>query len=185
MWWVSCACCWVRWCCRRWSGCWWRRLATSSPYTPTPTPGQTSPPSPTQVRCLLQRIPTTKNLYLQSTTVDVPSSAFWDSPNPSPAGECPPPLNQRVGWGGTLTWGWGVGSPNSDDWRKSLALCLLCDRHHLLPYTLQVHTVLEVSKWTEKEYISSIIFDKVHWDILYFVSYEFTKGRNGKDMEHF
>jgi hypothetical protein len=22
--------------------------------------------------------------------------------------------------------GWGVGSPNSDDWRKSVALCLLC-----------------------------------------------------------
>ncbi len=30
-----------------------------------------------------------------------------DSPTPSPASECPPP-------------------PNSDDWRKRLALCLLC-----------------------------------------------------------
>ncbi len=50
----------------------------------------------------------------------------WDSPTPSLASECPPTPNQR---GGTHTRlrarGWG--SPNSDDWRKSLALCLLCD----------------------------------------------------------
>ncbi len=41
----------------------------------------------------------------------------WDSPNPSPASECALPPSWTKGW-------WG--SPNSDDCRKSLALCLLC-----------------------------------------------------------
>ncbi len=50
----------------------------------------------------------------------------WDSPNSSPASECAPPLpDQRVG-GRTRLRLRGWGSPNSDDWRKSLALCLLC-----------------------------------------------------------
>ncbi len=50
----------------------------------------------------------------------------WDSPNPSLDSECSPP--PRTGGGGGHTrlrvrvWG----SPNSDDWRKSLALGLLC-----------------------------------------------------------
>ncbi len=41
---------------------------------------------------------------------------------------CPPPPNQRVGGQTSLRvgGGGGWGSPNSDDWRKSLALCLLC-----------------------------------------------------------
>ncbi len=55
----------------------------------------------------------------------------WDSPTPLAAGECSlPPPDQRVG-GHTrlLLKGWG--SPNSDDWRKSLALCLLCASHPL------------------------------------------------------
>ncbi len=51
----------------------------------------------------------------------------WDSPNPSLASECAPPPQNR-GWGGHThslrVRGWG--SHNSDDWRKSLALCLLC-----------------------------------------------------------
>ncbi len=48
----------------------------------------------------------------------------WDSPNPSPARECalPPPGPQ--GGGRTRLRLGGRGSPNSDDWRKSLALCL-------------------------------------------------------------
>ena len=37
----------------------------------------------------------------------------WDSPIPSLASECAPPPGSK---------GWG--SPNSDDWRNSLALCL-------------------------------------------------------------
>ncbi len=47
----------------------------------------------------------------------------WD-PTPSPASECVPPGTN--GRGDTLACGWGGGGPNSDVWRKSLALCLLC-----------------------------------------------------------
>jgi hypothetical protein len=50
-----------------------------------------------------------------------------DSPNPSLASEGPPPQNTGGGAGGHTrlrVTGWG--SPNSGDWRKSLALCLLC-----------------------------------------------------------
>ncbi len=48
----------------------------------------------------------------------------WDSPNPSLASECAPP--PRTGGGHTRLRVRGWGSPNSDDLRKSLALCLLC-----------------------------------------------------------
>jgi hypothetical protein len=49
-------------------------------------------------------------------------------------GTLPPPLSpasvplppEPKGGGGTLPAGEGLGSPNSDNWRKSLALCLLC-----------------------------------------------------------
>ncbi len=52
----------------------------------------------------------------------------WYSPNPSLASECSPRPQNR-GWGGgghsrLRVRGWV--SPNSDDLRKSLALCLLC-----------------------------------------------------------
>ncbi len=59
----------------------------------------------------------------------VPSSELgnWDSPNPSLASECtPPPAPVAKGWGHTRLRVRGWGSPNSDDWRKSLALCLFC-----------------------------------------------------------
>ncbi len=49
----------------------------------------------------------------------------WDS-------LCPSPQNRGRGWGGHTrlrVTGWG--SHNSDDWRKSLALCLLCARESL------------------------------------------------------
>ncbi len=45
----------------------------------------------------------------------------WDSPNPYLASECAPP--PRTGHTRLRVRGWG--SPNSDDWRKSLALCQL------------------------------------------------------------
>ncbi len=57
---------------------------------------------------------TAHSTYTYSTTVSVPSSELGPPPTSlpqaihSPAGE-------------------GVGGPNSDDWRKSMALCLLCD----------------------------------------------------------
>ncbi len=36
-----------------------------------------------------------------------------------------PPLGPKGG-GATLPCGWGGGGPNSDDWKESLALCILC-----------------------------------------------------------
>jgi hypothetical protein len=42
----------------------------------------------------------------------------WDSLTPSLASECAPPPGRLRARGG--------GSPYSDDWRKILALCLLC-----------------------------------------------------------
>ena len=39
--------------------------------------------------------------------------------------ECPPSLGTKGG-GATLACGWGGGGSHSDDWRESLALCLLC-----------------------------------------------------------
>jgi hypothetical protein len=44
----------------------------------------------------------------------------WDSPTPSLASECAPPPGTK-GRGAHSPAGWG--SPNSDDWRNSLALC--------------------------------------------------------------
>ncbi len=48
----------------------------------------------------------------------------WDSPTPSPS-ECAPTPGPK-GEAHTRLRPRGWGSPNSDDWRKSLALCLLC-----------------------------------------------------------
>ncbi len=39
----------------------------------------------------------------------------------------PTPLLQASVHTRLRLWGWGWGSPSSDDWRKSLALCLLCE----------------------------------------------------------
>ncbi len=51
----------------------------------------------------------------------------WDSlpPPPSSANVSLPP-DQKGGGGHTRLRPRGWGSPNFDDWRKSLALCLLC-----------------------------------------------------------
>jgi len=54
----------------------------------------------------------------------VPSSEL-DSPTPSLITECAPPHAAKGGGHIRLrVRGWG--SPNSHDWRKSLALCQLC-----------------------------------------------------------
>ncbi len=45
----------------------------------------------------------------------------WDSPTPSPGGECPPPP-LVPGEGDTLTAGEGVGGPNSDEETDTLVL---------------------------------------------------------------
>ena len=52
-----------------------------------------------------------------------------------PQASVPSPADQRVG-GHTRLRLKGWGSPNSDDWRKSLALCLLCAAADL-PYAVQ------------------------------------------------
>ncbi len=52
----------------------------------------------------------------------------WVSPTPSLTSECAPPPGTRGGGGVAYSpAGEGLGSPNSDDWRKSFALCLLCE----------------------------------------------------------
>jgi hypothetical protein len=76
--------------------------------------------------------------------VYVPSSE-WKHPQPlSRKRVCPPPLNQ--GWGAHLPAGGGGGghwgSPNSDDWRKSLALYLLCGSPYRAPTPPPPHRVL-------------------------------------------
>jgi hypothetical protein len=47
----------------------------------------------------------------------------WDSPTPSLASECSPPPGTNGSGRHTRLRLRGWGSPNSDDWRKSLALC--------------------------------------------------------------
>jgi hypothetical protein len=71
--------------------------------------------------------PQSKYIYIKSITVCVPSSEY--SPNPTLASGCAPPPRTGGGVGGrrdTRLWVRGWGSPNSDDLRKSLVLCLLC-----------------------------------------------------------
>jgi hypothetical protein len=48
----------------------------------------------------------------------------------------------------------GWESPNSDDWRKSLALCLLCEVHFVQLYTNSLNL-----PWTEAEFMNV----QVHW----------------------
>jgi hypothetical protein len=47
--------------------------------------------------------------------------------NPA-SSECAPPPGSKV-WGAHSRAGEELGGPNSNDWRKSLALCLLCGPH--------------------------------------------------------
>ncbi len=50
----------------------------------------------------------------------------WDSPPPLSPASVPLPLEPKRGGGHTRLRVRGWGSPNADDWRNSLALCLLC-----------------------------------------------------------
>ncbi len=67
----------------------------------------------------------TKYVYIKSTTVYVRSSKLGLQPL-SRQLVCPYPRNQRGGGGHTRQGVRGWGSTKTDDWRKSLALCLLC-----------------------------------------------------------
>ncbi len=57
-------------------------------------------------------------------------------PFPFPASKCAPPPPGTKGGCMHIPCVWGWGNPNSDNWRKSLALCLLsvvlCEYHHHL-----------------------------------------------------
>jgi hypothetical protein len=70
---------------------------------------------------------TTKYIHVKSTTVYVPSSGLglsyplYQRVYPSP----PEPKRGVAPWH-TRLWVRGWGSPNSNDWRKGLALCLVC-----------------------------------------------------------
>ncbi len=55
----------------------------------------------------------------------------WDSPNPSLPASVPLPPEPGGGGGRTSPRVRGCGSPNSDDSRKSLALCLLCGSYNI------------------------------------------------------
>ncbi len=69
---------------------------------------------------------------MKSTTVYGPSLELGLSLSRQRVCVCPSPRNQRGGGeGGHSAAGEGWGSPNYDDWRKSLALCLLCERNRL------------------------------------------------------
>jgi hypothetical protein len=61
---------------------------------------------------------------MKSTTVYVPSSELGLSQPLSLQQVYPSPQNRGGGHTRLRVRGWG--SPNYDDWRKSLALCLLC-----------------------------------------------------------
>jgi len=70
-------------------------------------------------------------------------------------GTLPPPLSSlgTKGWGGgghtrLRVRGWG--SPNSDDWRKSLALCLLCARESLKQPLIYLGVFLRLCIWNIK-----------------------------------
>ncbi len=63
----------------------------------------------------------------------VPSSELGLPKPPAPLSECAPsPSPEPKSGGAHSPTGGGLWSPNSDYWRKSLALCLLCDLKHLL-----------------------------------------------------
>jgi hypothetical protein len=90
------------------------------PLTHSITHLQAAAPSTAYPRAI---VCTTEYLYIKSTTVYVPSSEL--GPNPSLA-VASVPLTPEPGGGTTCQGVRGWGSPNSDDWRKSLAFCLLC-----------------------------------------------------------
>ncbi len=54
------------------------------------------------------------------------SSSESAPPAPSPPSECVPPLESKGGGEQHSLAGEGAGEHHSDDWRESMALCILC-----------------------------------------------------------
>ncbi len=70
-----------------------------------------------------------------------PRRNWYPTPSaPRPLASVPPPPGTK-GRG----VGEGVGCPNSDDWRKSLALCLLCVKGDCVTFTNLAMTVLRLN----------------------------------------
>ncbi len=67
-----------------------------------------------------------QSTYIPRVYHSVCHSSELGPPTPSPASVCVPPGHK--GQGTQSPAGEVVGGPNSDDWIKSLALCLLCGR---------------------------------------------------------
>ncbi len=83
------------------------------------------------LNCVIHKV----HIYLEYHTVSVPSLELGPTPPPtlSHASEGDlPPWNQGGGGGIHSPAYEGVGSPNSDDWRQSSALCPLCGVIHKL-----------------------------------------------------
>ncbi len=76
--------------------------------------------------CYTDSVHRVHHKVLKSTTVYVPSLELGLSHPLSCQPVCPSPRNKGRGAQHTRLRVRGWGSPNSDDWRKSLALCLLC-----------------------------------------------------------
>ncbi len=102
------------------------------------------PPSPPHPPPLIHHSPVPKSsppiieglYYTSSTIVSVPSFELGP-PTPSTASECVPP-GTKVG-GQHWSAGKGMGGPNSDDWRESLALCVLCASPRILfPFSILI-----------------------------------------------
>ncbi len=64
----------------------------------------------------------------------------WDSPNPFPASVVAPPPPEPKGGEAHSPAGGGWESLNSDDWRKSLALCLLCAAFYIPRFPLKAES---------------------------------------------
>ncbi len=79
----------------------------------------------------------------------------WDSPTLSLASECAPPPGSKGG-GDTRLRMRGWGSPNSSEWSKSLALCLLLGENH--------HSI-----WLCTRYLKNFLLNDVRYSSTSFV----------------
>ncbi len=80
----------------------------------------------------------------------------WDSPNPSPAGECDPPPG--FGGRGTLAGARGVGTweiPNSDDRTYTVVLFIYM---YFVPYPYQLHLEIWASTWNNNKHRRQSLF---------------------------
>jgi hypothetical protein len=102
----------------------------------------------------------TKYVYIKSTTVYVPSSEFGLSqPLSHNTSECAPPPRTGGGEGAHRLRVRGWGSPNSDDWRKSLALCLLCGNivpvfAVILSLSTSLSPLVPITDWSANDQLS-------------------------------